>query len=387
MKIVNVGIIGCGARTRGIAKLLLATNKRIKISAVSDPSRESVKLARVLFGRDLAVHRDYHDLLKDPEMDWVMIGSWNCQHREHAVAALKAGKHVFCEKPLATTMQDCVAIQKAWQKSEQMFSIGFSLRYSPHHNKIKELIDAGAIGKIISMEFNETLDFNHGGFIASDWRRLTKNAGTHLLEKCCHDIDLANWLVGSCASRVASFGGLDFFTPENAGHVRRIGRDSDGLKAYSAFHGGQKVSKLNPFTCDKDIIDNQVALIEYANGARATFHTNMNAGIPERRMYICGTEGAIRADARVGKLEICRIGFAEKLKEVRIVAKGGHAGGDSVLGRDLAASIVRGKPVRTGMDDALKSAVTCFAIDRAMETSKVVNLAPFWKRVGIKMTA
>ena len=147
------------------------------------------------------------------------------------------------------------------------------------------------------------------------------------------------------------------------------------------------MSKLKPFICGKDIIDNQVALIEYANGARATFHTNINTGIPERRMYICGTEGTIRADARAGKLEICRIGFKEKLKEVRVVARGGHAGGDSVLGRDLAASIVRGKPVRTGLDDALKSAITCFAIDRAMEIGKVVELAPFWKRVGVNMTA
>ncbi len=51
------------------------------------------------------------------------------------------------------------------------------------------------------MEFNETLDFNHGGYIMGDWRRLQRYSGTHLLEKCCHDIDLVNWITGSLAGR------------------------------------------------------------------------------------------------------------------------------------------------------------------------------------------
>ena len=65
---------------------------------------------------------------------------------------------------------------------------------------------------MISMEFNETLGFNHGGFIMGDWRRLTENSGTHLLEKCCHDIDLVNWMLESIPVKVASFGGVNFFT-------------------------------------------------------------------------------------------------------------------------------------------------------------------------------
>ncbi len=387
MKSFGVGIIGCGARTRWIAKLLMEADKRIRVAAVCDPSAKSVELARETFGRDLTVCGSCRELLNSPGMDWVMIGSWNCCHREHAVAALRAGKHVFCEKPLATTWRDCLAIRKAWQASGRSFYIGFTLRSAPHYTTIKRLIDAGTIGKIVSMEFNETLDFNHGGFIVSDWRRLTKNAGTHLLEKCCHDIDLANWLVGSRASRVASFGGLNFFTPENAAHVRRLGRDGKGRTAYSAFDGGQEVSRRNPFTCDKDIIDNQVAILEYANGVRATFHTNLNAGIPERRMYLCGSEGAIRADCRAGRIEIRRIGFAERVRAVRVVAEGAHAGGDNALARDLAASITRGKPATADMNDALTSAATCFGIDRAMTTGSVVEMSPYWRDLALETPA
>ena len=97
-------------------------------------------------------------------------------------------------------------MREAWQQSGKQFVIGSNLRYSPHYRKVKSILDSGAIGDIISMEFNETLEFNHGGFISGDWRRFRSDAGTHLLEKACHDVDLANWVVGSRASRVFSFG-------------------------------------------------------------------------------------------------------------------------------------------------------------------------------------
>jgi predicted dehydrogenase len=241
------------------------------------------------------------------------------------------------------------------------------------------LVDKGVLGDIISMEFNETLDFNHGGYIMGDWRRLTKNAGTHLLEKCCHDIDLANWLLGSRPARVASFGGLDFFLPRNKRHIRRIGKDSQGKDAYSTWGG---LIDLNPFTSRKDIIDNQVAIIEYANSPRATFHTNCNAGIPERRMYILGSEGAIRADLIVGRIETKRIGFDTRIETVDTGGDtGGHGGGDEVLAEELADSMLKGVQPATGIMDGLNSAVSCFAIDKSVQTNRVISLEPFWKRV------
>src|SRR5206468_7637583 len=136
-------------------------------------------------------------MLADPSVSWIMIGSPNNLHCKHAVAALRAGKHVFCEKPLATTLDDCLAIRDAVHASGRQFVVGFTLRYSPFYREVQRLVASGTIGKLISFEFNETLEFNHGGYIHGDWRRLTRLSGGHLLEKCCHDIDIANWIVGS----------------------------------------------------------------------------------------------------------------------------------------------------------------------------------------------
>lgn len=377
---IGIGMIGCGGRLRGVVRRLMQQTDQVRIVGLYDPSDESIERTRKQFEVDAPAYSSVGELCALDEVDWIMIGSWNCFHREQAVAAFEAGKHVFCEKPLATTIDDCIAMRDAWRASGKLFSIGFTLRYSPHYRRIRELLDEGAIGKIISMEFNETLGFNHGGYIHGDWRRLREYAGTHLLEKCCHDVDLVNWMVESKAARVASFGGLDIFKKENAHFQDRVGPSPEGKLAYQTWPG--KVN-LNPFTSDKDIIDNQVAIVEFENGIRTTFHTNCSAGIPERRMYICGTEGAIRSDVIAGQIQLQRIGFGAGIEDAGTEAHGGHGGGDMVLAESLAKSMLDGAQPFTGLEDGLKSAVTCFAIDDAMDSGQVVDVNPYWEKAGL----
>ncbi len=231
---VNIGLIGCGARLTGVVQGLLKQDSghRIRVFSAYDPDPVSQKAMRELFGNEFRMAASEEELVSDPLVDWVMIGSWNCHHARQAVLALKAGKNVFCEKPLAMTLEDCLAIQDAVRRSDKTFAFGLVLRYSPHYKKIAELVQSGAIGQVISFEFNETLNFNHGGYIFGNWRRERRNSGTHLLEKCCHDIDLANWIVGSLPVRVASFGGRDFFIPAQAAHRERIGPNENGVEAY-----------------------------------------------------------------------------------------------------------------------------------------------------------
>jgi predicted dehydrogenase len=382
---VGIGIIGCGKRIRGVVQQVLnAANEEIEILALHDPAEDSIKATKEKFNNDAVVYDDYRALVKDPKIDWIFIGSWNCFHKEQTIAAFEAGKNVFCEKPLATNVNDCIAMFDAWKKSGKMFSIGFTLRYSPHYIKIKEIISSGRIGNIVSMEFNETLEFNHGGYIHGDWRRKTDWAGTHLLEKCCHDVDLVNWMVESTASRVASFGGTNFFLPKNEHYIKDIGKNKDGKDAFGVWEWHEK--GISPFGTDKDIIDNQVAIIEFANQIRTTFHTNCSCapGMQERRMYFCGTEGTLKADVINGTIELKRIGFDTELEDLSTDSKGGHGGGDSILGESVAESLLKGAAPRTSLEDGLKSAFTCFGIDESMNTGKMVDMAPYWQKAGIQ---
>ena len=219
---IGIGVIGCGGRIGGLLAGILDGDPRVRITALYDTEPEQIVRYRNRFKTSAPAFDSAEALVVAPDVDWVLIGSWNCFHAAQAIAALRAGKHVFCEKPLATSVQDCLDVRNAWRDSGRSFTMGFTLRYSPHYREVQRILAAGEIGRIVSMEFNETLEFNHGGFIMANWRNQTKNAGSHILEKCCHDIDLANWMTGSVARRVASFGGSNFFTPENAGQIQRV---------------------------------------------------------------------------------------------------------------------------------------------------------------------
>jgi predicted dehydrogenase len=377
---LGIGVIGCGGMGRSVVRKVLQQDERLQVTALFDPDERSVKTTLDMLDNEPVVCDSYQDVVARDDVDWVMIASWNKDHAEQTEASFAAGKHVFCQKPLALSVEECVRMKKAGEKSGKQFNIGFTLRYSPHYRKIKELLSEGRIGKIISMEFNETLAFNHGGYIMGDWRRLRENAGTHLLEKCCHDVDLVNWMTDSRPIRVASFGGNDFFTPENAHYADDIGPNKDGKKAFQSWGG---LVDKNPFLSDKDIVDNQVAIIQYENGIRSTFHTNCNSGIPERRMYICGTEGTIRADVITGTIQLQRIGWDTKIEDVSSGSSGGHGGGDQILAKELADSMLNGTPPSVGLIEGMKSAIACFAIDEALDTGTIVDLTDWWKKAGI----
>ncbi|MCG8553181.1 MAG: Gfo/Idh/MocA family oxidoreductase, partial [Desulfobacterales bacterium] len=251
-KVVKVGLIGPGGRLMDIVERLDKQCEQVKIAGIFDPCEESIKKCKERCEADDAIIFDsYEALCESDEIEWVMIGSWNCFHAEQAIKAMECGKHVFCEKPLATNIEDCLKMKAVKDKTKgQIFSFGLVLRYATMYNKIHELIESGQIGDIVSFEFNENLEFNHGGYIHQDWRRKTENAGTHLLEKCCHDVDLVNWIIGSKAKRVASFGSLAFFKPENKHHADRIGPSPEnGRPAFQYW----PFSKNSPFNDDKDI--------------------------------------------------------------------------------------------------------------------------------------
>ena len=381
---VHLGLIGCGDRLRTVVKAILNADPedRIRVVAAFDPDPISREALCSEFGPEVQTYATEEALVQDPTIDWVFIGSWNCHHARQAILALNAGKNVFCEKPLAVSLEDCLAIADAARKSGKTFAFGLVLRYSPHYQKIKEVLDSGAIGQIVSFEFNETLGFNHGGYIFGNWRRERKNAGTHLLEKCCHDLDLANWMVGSLPVQVASFGGRDFFKPENARHVARIGPDKEGTAAYASWPFPQP-HRSDPFDGQPDIFDNQVAILQYANGVRGTFHTNCNCAIAERRFYLCGTEGTLRADLMTGMVEVQRIGWETPVEKIDTQVAGGHGGGDESMGKSMAGTLLRGEAPAASMKEGIQSALVAFGIDQADDEGRRVDLTAAWQRAGI----
>ena len=97
---IGVGIIGCGSRIRGLAKKLIQQYPEIEVVGFFAPRAEAIEEGRKTLNPDAEAYNDYHELVNDKRIDWVMIGSWNCYHKEQAVAAFEAGKMSFVKNRL-----------------------------------------------------------------------------------------------------------------------------------------------------------------------------------------------------------------------------------------------------------------------------------------------
>lgn len=153
----KVGIIGCGkiAQVRHIPEYL--ANAEAEIGGYFDlNAQRAQELAAAHGGRAYA---SYQDMLKDPEIDAVSVCTTNTTHSEIAVAALRAGKNVLCEKPMASTLEECEAMVEAAHESGKLLMVGHNQELTRAHVLAKQLLEEGAIGRLLT--FRTT--FGHGG--------------------------------------------------------------------------------------------------------------------------------------------------------------------------------------------------------------------------------
>ena len=382
----KIGVLGYGRRIEHVLKnVVQLAGGEISVPAFYDTSDKGI--ARVTAGTPgIQVCRSVEELVGRADLDWIFIGSFNAAHHDHALAAIQAGKHVFCEKPLATTRQHCLDIIEARrQHPGKEFVVGFVLRYSAFYRTMKRWIDEGRLGDLISMEFNETLAPFHGAAMHGNWRRKSEWSGPMLVEKCCHDMDLMLWMTGSRPSRVASFGGLNFFTAANARYNELYPVGEQGYRYYdrglaTGFAVGHE-QNISPFSDDKDTIDNQVAIMELENGARVSFHFCMHSAQLERRFYMCGTRGTIRGDVLTGTLEYTPVAWKRETETVRPIDGDDHGGAELPMAQDIVDCMLRGKPMPTTMADGLLASFTCFGLEEARESGTVVNMKSYWDQI------
>lgn len=373
---IGVAVLAAGGRSRSVVQHLLADGETVRVRSVFDPDTSLAKQAVEQWGADARICDTCEEAIQADGVDWVMVFSPNAFHREHIIAGFEAGKHVFSEKPLATTIDDCRAIHDAHLRSGLLFATGFVLRYAPLYRKVKETLDAGTIGSILSIDADENISPAHGAYIMRNWRRVTALSGPHILEKCCHDLDLLNWFIGSVPSRAAAFGGLDFFVPAN-----RELREKFRVDGISPFDGWvDPHAEECPFTSDKDIMDTLVSILHYRNGVKVQFQATMSNAIPERRMYICGTEGSIVAELYGGTMRVQRIG--DPPAEVQDLTGGGHGGGDDYIMKSLYDTMINGTAPLCSGEEGLQSAVVALSIDEAARKGEVFDLEPVWRDLG-----
>jgi predicted dehydrogenase len=198
---LRVGLIGCGfigrfhsAGVRAIANRQLLD---IEYAVVCDRDESRARSFAEITGARAT--NDAADLIADVDVVYVCVPT--AGHRELVESAAAAGKHVFCEKPLATTMEDVEAMVAAVDSVGVAAGVGLVLRHSPVMTVLKHLIDDGSLGRLMTIVFRDDQFFPVSGHYASAWRKdkAIVGGGT-LIEHSIHDVDVLRWLGGDVTS-------------------------------------------------------------------------------------------------------------------------------------------------------------------------------------------
>lgn len=387
---IRMAVVGTGQRASCFTRRF-KQYEDTELAGLCDQSPERLQAYARAYGCEgVPLFTNLDEMLAGDRVDAVVVTVPDSAHREVSVRCFKAGKHVMLEKPMALTARDCRAIIRAKEKSGRILQIGFVMRSAPFYKRIREVLDEGRLGQVMGIGAAEYLSVGHSASYMRRWHRKSANSGGFILTKCSHDLDMLNWLSGSRPVRVASFGANDFFLPSKrpATHCS-VCKMADCRFRYDLAKGNfvfmTEEDRANPskrdfdlcvYNDDKDVVDNQVAILEYANGIRATFSLQLFRARGGRCITISGTEGYLTGYVEDNRFSV-RYSRTGRVEEFPVDASDeGHAGADERFVREFVDAVKTGAPPVADLSDGLASTVVGVAIEKARLSGAVVRIAP-----------
>ncbi len=277
-----IGVIGVGGRG-GIAAHAVAAGGRIVAGADLDPG--ALAHFRTTHG-EVFTTSDYRELLARRDVDAVFVTTPDFCHEEHAVAALEAGKAVYLEKPMAITVDGCDRILETARKHKARLFLGHNMRHMSFVQKMKEIIDSGAIGEVKAGWCRHFISYGGDAYF-KDWHADRRKSTSLLLQKAAHDIDVLHWLCGGYSSRVNALGGLTVY----GGIADRHAPSQRGIASWSDANWPPLSQKgMNPVM---DVEDQSMMQMQLDNGVFCSYvqcHFTPDAW---RNYTVIGTAGRV----------------------------------------------------------------------------------------------
>ncbi len=384
---VGIGVLGLGSRGIYLAYAFKEL-KGAELIAVCDRNEKRFAMTRkkVEMGEELACYTDLAAMLADPRVDAVIVATHDKAHAANGIQVLEAGKHLFLEKPMAQTLDDCDAMIRAWQGSPSVFMIGLELRYCSLCEDMMAIIKRGDVGQIKLGYAVDNVSVGGQYFFHDDLRH-KDFVGNLLLQKGTHSIDLMNWWIDAQPVRVFADGGLDVFGGIESPEKRCRDCDRTGTCAFHMprefmWDYGVTTSQREDFCVwgrDVDIEDNTMVLVRYDNGARMSFVECHFTPDYNRHFTLIGDRGRI-------------VGFYNNEQDFRIEVTyrhskrrdiihseqrvGGHGGSDPKIQAEFIARVQRGEPCCPGVIGARNSAAIGWAAGVSSETGMPVVIPP-----------
>jgi predicted dehydrogenase len=298
---LGIGLIGTGFMGR--AHALAFQNARttfdlpvdLKLVALADADAARAEQCARSWGFERS-HADWQQLIADPAVDLVAITTPNHLHYPMAMAALEAGKAVYCEKPLAVSLEQARAMQQAAQQAGVVTRVGYNYQHNPMIGLARQMIESGELGQIVSFQGEFSEDFMGDPQQPWSWRCEQAHAGGALADLGSHLLAMARYLLGG---------------------VDAVCADAQTV------HGQRPASKGSHEQRPIGIDDQTYALLRFANGARGTFASSwLKHGYKNHLSFeISGTLGTLSFDQeRLNELRLYRAGAPGRDGFQRILA-------------------------------------------------------------------
>lgn len=383
------GLVGCGHRgIVGFLSTFRSMGEQDAVIALYDPNPRHLDLAMEVVGNpNCARYDDFRRFLAHPGLDTVIVTTPDNTHVDFVVEAFKAGKDVICEKPMATRLEDCRKMIAAARGRE--LRVAFNFRYHGVVRRVKELLDRGAIGRILFAEAQDIMSHQHGSDYFRRWHSVKKNSGGLLVHKSTHTFDVLNWWIADRPAEVVAKAETLFFTTDKKKGERCLNcRAKDTCRFYTDLTRhveGQSCAGIENFyrrlyiegekhdgyIRDKcvfhetnDIEDTYAVSVRYAGGAVMNFTSLYYAPYEDKRFFLQGERGRIemsRAERKIAWYDADDLRHEEVLPE----EKGGHGGADTHLIADLVSSSGHGDQRATAEDGYWSLAVAVGANEAA----------------------
>ncbi len=407
-KPVTVVTIGAGSRGNVYGNYSLSYPDEMDIVGVAEPIQ--IRNDRYTQKHNIPEgnrFKTWEDVFKRPKFaDAVLITTPDNLHYGPCMAALKAGYDVLLEKPISPSEKECRDILELSRKTGRIVAVCHVLRYAPYFVKLREIIQSGAIGELMSIQHLEPIEHIHmsHSYVRGNWH--DRNATTPIiLAKSCHDLDILRWMVGKPCEQIVAMGSLKWFRKENA-PAGSTDRCMDGcavestcpysaMKIYyrergrtyvfdmpedKSLHGDHILEKLRTtnygrcvYKMDNNQEDHYISSIQFQGGVTASFSMEAFTSYEGRRTRVMGSMGDI-----VGDMETFTVtDFRTKKSTVYDNSSGdGHGGGDWKLVRDWLQAVSQKNPalLSSTIDASIESHIMGFMAEKSRKTGKIEKI-------------
>lgn len=308
----RVAMVGTGVRGIGMwGRPVIREFNDVEFVGLCDSNPGRLATAKKFLGLSCATYTDFDQMMKETKPEKLLVMTVDGTHHEFIIKGMNYGADIITEKPMTIDEQKIQAILDTEKKTGRKVTVTFNYRYSPHRQKIYELLRNDAIGKVSSVDFHWYLDVYHGADYFRRWHRLRKNSGSLLVHKASHHFDLLNWWLESEPEEVSALGALEFYgkngpfrhtTCRGCPHQKNcsfffdITKNPELMQLYVAneSHDGYHRDGC-VFKEDIDIFDKMAVQIRYANKVNVSYSLTTYSPYEGYRIAFNGTKGRLEA--------------------------------------------------------------------------------------------